>query len=97
MRTEDQRLLTGKGCYSADAAAEGAAWAVGVRSPYAHADIRAIDIGEAKTASGVLGVFTGADLVTLFRSLPAVDEDYLRSVEEAARSQPLLPESPWEP
>ncbi|MGB3562261.1 MAG: prevent-host-death protein [Thermoanaerobaculia bacterium] len=41
--------------------------------------------------------FTGADLVTLFRSLPAVDEDYLSSVEETARSQPLLPESPWEP
>ena len=39
--------------------------------------------------------FTGADLVTLFRSLPAVDEDFLRAVEEAARSQPLIPESPW--
>jgi antitoxin (DNA-binding transcriptional repressor) of toxin-antitoxin stability system len=40
-------------------------------------------------------LFTGVDLVTLFRSLPAVDEDYLSAVEEAAQSQPLLPESPW--
>lgn len=40
-------------------------------------------------------LFTGADLVTLFRSLPAVDEEYLSAVEEAAQSQPLLPESPW--
>lgn len=40
--------------------------------------------------------FTGADLVTLLRTLPAVDEDYLRSVEETARRQPILPESPWE-
>jgi len=42
-------------------------------------------------------LFTGADLVTLFRSLPAVDEDYLSAVEETARSQPVLPESPWVP
>ena len=40
--------------------------------------------------------FTGADLVTLFRSLPPVDEDYLSVVEEIARAQPFLPESPWE-
>lgn len=40
--------------------------------------------------------FTGADLVTLLRSLPEVDEDYLRTVEETARNQPLMPESPWE-
>jgi antitoxin (DNA-binding transcriptional repressor) of toxin-antitoxin stability system len=40
--------------------------------------------------------FTGADLVTMLRSLPPVDEDYLREVEELARNQPLLPESPWE-
>lgn len=39
--------------------------------------------------------FTGADLVTLLRSLPAVDEEYLEVVEETARTQPLLPESPW--
>jgi len=40
-------------------------------------------------------LFTGADLVTLLRSLPAVDKDYLDEVEETARKQPLLPESPW--
>ena len=41
--------------------------------------------------------FTGADLVSVIRALPAVDEDYLEAVETAARSQPRLPESPWEP
>ena len=41
--------------------------------------------------------FTGADLVTLFRSLPPVDEGYLSAVEEVSRTQPSLPESPWEP
>ena len=41
-------------------------------------------------------VFTGADLITLLRSLPPIDEEYLNIVEKVARSQPLLPESPWE-
>lgn len=41
-------------------------------------------------------LFTGADLVTLLRSLPPIDEEYLSIVEEIAREQPLLPESPWE-
>jgi len=54
--------LTGEGRYSADVAAEGAVWAVLVRSPHAHADILAIDKTEAEQAPGVLGVFTGADL-----------------------------------
>ena len=63
VRVEDHRFLTGEGRYSADVAAIGAVWAVLVRSPHAHADILAIDIGEAEKAPGVLGVFTGADLV----------------------------------
>ena len=41
--------------------------------------------------------FTGRDLVELFKSLPAVDADYLDTVEELTRSQPSLPEGPWEP
>ena len=40
--------------------------------------------------------FTGADLVALLRSLPAVDEDYLDVVEELTRSQKKLPQSKWE-
>ncbi len=42
--------------------------------------------------------FTGADLVTLLRSLPPVDEDYLDTVEELTRTQARVPPSPspWE-
>jgi len=40
--------------------------------------------------------FTGRDLVALLKSLPPVDADYLDAVEEVVRSQPRLPESPWE-
>jgi hypothetical protein len=38
--------------------------------------------------------FTGADLAVLLRSLPPVDEEFLRTVEELTRAQPVLPESP---
>ena len=41
--------------------------------------------------------FTGADLRALLRSIPPVDAEYLDAVEEAARAQPQLAESPWEP
>ena len=40
--------------------------------------------------------FTGADLLTLLRSLPQVDEEFFDDVEGAARNQPQLPESPWQ-
>jgi antitoxin (DNA-binding transcriptional repressor) of toxin-antitoxin stability system len=40
--------------------------------------------------------FTLGDLASLFRSRPTVDEAYLRDVENAVRSQPPLPLSPWE-
>ena len=43
------------------------------------------------------GLFTGSDLVTLLRSLPEVDAEYLDAVEATIRDQPMLPESPWVP
>jgi antitoxin (DNA-binding transcriptional repressor) of toxin-antitoxin stability system len=52
-------------------------------------------VGELRPAASPR--FAGADLLALLRSLPPVDEDYLKAVEEAARSQPPLQESPWEP
>jgi antitoxin (DNA-binding transcriptional repressor) of toxin-antitoxin stability system len=41
--------------------------------------------------------FTGSDLAALLRSLPPIDEEFLRTVEDVSRSQPTLPKSPWEP
>ena len=62
-RREDFRLLTGRGCYSDDYNLPGQAYAVMVRSPHAHARIRAIETKAAKAAPGVLAVLTGRDLV----------------------------------
>ena len=62
-RREDVRLLTGQGRYADDINAPGQAYAAFVRSPHAHADVVAIDAAPARGVAGVLGVFTGRDLV----------------------------------
>ncbi len=61
-RLEDPRLLRGFGRYSDDVNLAHQAYAVVVRSPHAHAAIRSVDTSEARKASGVLAVLTGADL-----------------------------------
>ncbi len=63
VRREDQRLMTGAGQYSDDYSAAGQTRAVFVRSPHAHARIRAIDAAAARAMPGVLAVLTGADLL----------------------------------
>jgi carbon-monoxide dehydrogenase large subunit len=60
-RKEDMRLLTGQGCYSDDFSFPNQAYAAMVRSPHAHARIRAIDVNDAHTIPGVLVVLTGLD------------------------------------
>jgi carbon-monoxide dehydrogenase large subunit len=62
-RREDLRLLTGMGRYSDDINVPGQSCAVMVRSPHAHALIRAIDTRAARAAPNVLAVLTGRDLL----------------------------------
>ncbi len=69
-RVEDQRLLTGKGCYVADIEPEGVLHAVFVRSPLAHARVTSIDVDAARRAPGVAAVFTGADIVEATNPFP---------------------------
>ncbi|MBI3436282.1 MAG: xanthine dehydrogenase family protein molybdopterin-binding subunit [Proteobacteria bacterium] len=61
-RKEDYRFITGKGCYTDDISRPGEVRAIFVRSPHAHARIRAIETAAARTLPGVLAVLTGADL-----------------------------------
>jgi len=62
MRTEDPDLVTGRGTFVDNLALPGAAHVVYVRSTMAHGRILGIDVGEARTMPGVVGVFTAADL-----------------------------------
>ena len=61
-REEDLRLLRGRGRYVDDAGRLGDARGFVLRSPYAHARIRALDAAKARSAPGVLAILTGADL-----------------------------------
>jgi len=61
-RREDARFLTGAGQYTDDVVMHGQTFAAFLRSPYAHARIRSINLDAAKKAPGVLKIFTGADL-----------------------------------
>ncbi|MDP3690957.1 xanthine dehydrogenase family protein molybdopterin-binding subunit [Bradyrhizobium sp.] len=63
-RKEDDTLVRGKGKYTDDFSLPGQAYAWIVRSSHAHGIIRGIDTKAAKAMPGVLGVWTGADLVT---------------------------------
>jgi len=62
-RREDQRLVTGRGQFIDDKPADGALWLMVLRSPHAHAKIRAIDTEAARAMPGVAAILTGADLV----------------------------------
>src|SRR5215471_1204636 len=55
-RTEDARLLTGRGQFSDDFSFPGQTYAVLARSPHAHARIVRIDTTAAKKMPGVIGV-----------------------------------------
>ncbi len=61
-RVEDPRFITGAGRYLDDIKLPGMAHMAILRSPYAHADIGAIETAAAKAMPGVIAVFTGADI-----------------------------------
>jgi carbon-monoxide dehydrogenase large subunit len=61
-RKEDYRFLTGAGQYTDDVTLPRQTFAAFVRSPHAHAKIKSVNTAKAKTAPGVLGVYTGEDI-----------------------------------
>src|SRR6266481_7084609 len=63
-RTEDDRLVRGKGKYTDDFSLPNQAYAWMVRSSHAHGIIKGIATSAAKAMPGVLGVWTGADLAS---------------------------------
>lgn len=62
-RREDAALLTGSGRFADDIGVRPGTWhAAFVRSPHAHARLRAVDVSAALTAPGVRTVLTGEDV-----------------------------------
>ena len=62
LRREDPRFLTGQGAYVANLVPPDAAHVARVTSTEPHAHLLSADVADAAAASGVLGVFTAADV-----------------------------------
>src|ERR1700756_2716467 len=85
-RFEDPRLLRGGGRYVDDMVLPHMAFGHVLRSPHAHARIRAIDTIAAKAAPGVLAVLTGADWeASGWRDLPSASGNKRRDGSPAYR------------
>ena len=69
-RREDPRLITGQGQFTDDFKLPGMLQMTVLRSPYAHARIKSIDITKAKALPGVHGVFTAKDLEGMVAPMP---------------------------
>ena len=77
-RTEDQGLITGAEKYTGDLPIEGSYHVVFVRSPIAHGTLNSIDVEEARSRPGVVGVYTDGDLEIADRpGLPGVVPDVM--------------------
>lgn len=64
-RKEEDRLVRGKGIFVDDQKLPGMAFIQFVRSPYAHATIKSIDVSRAAAMPGVVGTLTGAEVAGL--------------------------------
>ena len=89
-RREDPRLLKGLGRYLDDISVPRETRAFVLRSPHAHAEIRAIDAAAAKAMPGVLAVLTGADYRT--DGLGSIPVDMSRNRRDG--SAMFIPERP---
>jgi aerobic carbon-monoxide dehydrogenase large subunit len=85
-RLEDPPLVTGRGQFVSDISFPHQLYMRIVRSSYAHAELRSVDVTGALALSGVAAVWTGADLA----KLPPID--FRDPADEALRPyrQPLL-------
>jgi 4-hydroxybenzoyl-CoA reductase subunit alpha len=68
--------VSGRAKYTADLVAPGQLAGRIYRSPYAHAEIVAVDISEAAKAPGVVAIVTGADCDKAFGVLPVARNEY---------------------
>ncbi|HMM74934.1 MAG TPA: xanthine dehydrogenase family protein molybdopterin-binding subunit [Gammaproteobacteria bacterium] len=69
-RKQDLRLVTGHGRYTDDLSMPGMLHAAMLRSPHAHARIKAIDVSRARALPGVHAVLTGEDAKRYWGPLP---------------------------
>ncbi|AEJ41755.1 aldehyde oxidase and xanthine dehydrogenase molybdopterin binding protein [Sulfobacillus acidophilus TPY] len=87
VRKEDPRLITGRGQYTDDLTLPKMVYAGIVRSPHAHARIRAIRLDAALRLPGVIKIYTGQDLRGKVGAIPTAwipPDSGLKAVEHPA-------------
>lgn len=91
LRQEDPRLLRGRGLFVNDVNLPGQTYAIVLRSPHAHAEIKSIDIGAAAAAPGVLAIFTGEDVAADKLGVPGMPAKWKRPDGEPMKYRPQPP------
>jgi carbon-monoxide dehydrogenase large subunit len=71
-RNEDARLLAGRAQFIDDVSLPGMLHAAFLRSPYAHARLKSIDVAPAFAREGVVAVYTAKDLGDYWRPGPVI-------------------------
>jgi aerobic carbon-monoxide dehydrogenase large subunit len=90
-RFEDPKLVTGRGTFVDDIALPNMLHAAVLRSLYAHARIRAVDVSAARDLPGVVAVLTGADIAGVLADIPTRAMSGERAVDELhAPEHPVL-------
>ena len=69
-RREDPRLITGTATYTDDVKLPGMLYAAFLHSTHAHARLKRVDTSHAKSATGVVAVYTGADVKDRVGAVP---------------------------
>lgn len=82
-RKEDPRLIQGISHYVDDLQLAGTHYAAFLRSPYAHAKIRSVDLSKARHAPGVVLALSGADINGAVQAVPCAAQ--IPDMKSAAR------------
>jgi len=84
---EDLRFVQGKGFYADNIQLKGMLYAAVLRSPYAHAKIKSIDVSKVTSLKGAVATLTGPELMTLTNPMPSRTgypiKEYAMAVEKA--------------
>jgi aerobic carbon-monoxide dehydrogenase large subunit len=87
-RREDPRLVSGEGRYVDDFTRPGMVFLAVVRSPFAHALVKSIDITQATKAPGVVAVYTHKDFTKVLSGTMPVTPSF---VAEKKQTPPRFP------
>jgi carbon-monoxide dehydrogenase large subunit len=90
-RFEDRRLVTGHGTFVGDLKVSDLLHAAVLRSLYAHARIRSVDVSAARDLPGVVAILAGGDIAGVLENIPTRAMVGERAMDEVRPpAQPLL-------